>query len=101
MVTLGCTTSAAPCAISSRNPNIVASFSPEAEEADDDSPTLSQPSIRPERILVWVPFSFEVGGDYPGFTGELAKLVQDARDSLEAEKFLAAEEAGAAQAAAE
>ena len=56
---------------------------------------------RPERILVWVPFSFEVGGDYPGFTGELAKLVQDARDSLEAEKFLAAEEAGAAQAAAE
>jgi HK97 family phage major capsid protein len=67
---------------------VTATFSAEAAEATDDSPTLVQPSIFPERVLIWVPFSFEIGQDWRGIQTELARLFADAKDVLEADKFL-------------
>jgi HK97 family phage major capsid protein len=67
---------------------VTAAFGAEASEVADGTPTLAQPTIVPERATAFVPFSFEVGGDYPGFQQEIAKLLADAKDVLEAEKYV-------------
>jgi HK97 family phage major capsid protein len=67
---------------------VTAHFVAEATEASDDSPTLAQPAIHVERAQAFVPFSIEVGQDYVGLQAELTKLLADAKDVLEAEKFL-------------
>jgi HK97 family phage major capsid protein len=53
----------------------------------DDSPTLAQPTIKVERADAFIPYSFELGMDYPGFQQEIGKLFSDARDQLEASAF--------------
>lgn len=67
---------------------VTAQFVPEATEAEDNSPELQQPVIRPERAQCFVPFSIEVGQDWESFTEELARLFAEAKDALEAEKFV-------------
>lgn len=67
---------------------VEAHFRGEGEEAADDSPELSQPAIVPQRADCFVPFSAEVGEDWAGIRTELARLMADAKDVLEAEKFL-------------
>jgi len=67
---------------------VSAAFVPEATEAGDDSPRLDQPVIHPERAQAFAPFSIEVGMDWAGIVDELGKLFRDAKDTLEAEKFL-------------
>lgn len=66
---------------------ISAHFYAEATEVSDDSPTLTQPVIRPERAAVFVPYSEEVGEDWENFAISLSELIRDSKDVLEAEKF--------------
>jgi HK97 family phage major capsid protein len=66
---------------------VSASFDAEAQEVSDDSPTLAQPTIAVNRADAFIPFSFEVGMDYPGFQAEIGKLLQDSKDQLEASAF--------------
>jgi HK97 family phage major capsid protein len=66
---------------------ITASFDAEAAEVSDDSPTLVQPTANVEMARAFVPFSIEVGMDYPGFLTELSDAISDARDVLESSKF--------------
>jgi HK97 family phage major capsid protein len=66
---------------------VTASFDSEAQEVSDDTPTLAQPTIAVNRADAWVPYSFEVGMDYPGFQAEIGKLLQDGKDQLEASGF--------------
>lgn len=66
---------------------VEAEFAAEAAEAEDGSPELSQPEITPERASIWVPYSAEVGMDWPGLAAELGKLFADAKSVKEAEVF--------------
>jgi HK97 family phage major capsid protein len=65
-----------------------AEFAKEGEEVGDGTPTLEQPKIRPERAHAFVPFSFEISQDLGSLNAELTRLFSDAKDVLEADKFL-------------
>jgi HK97 family phage major capsid protein len=67
---------------------VTAAFAAEAAEAGDNSPTLGQPVLYAEKAHAFVPFSIEIGQDWAGLQAELAKLIRDAKDVLESEKFL-------------
>ena len=67
---------------------VTATFAAEATEATDGSPVLSQPTIRPEKASVFIPYSIEVEGDWTTLAAELTKLVADAKDVAEAEVFV-------------
>jgi HK97 family phage major capsid protein len=66
---------------------VTASFDSELAEVSDDSLTLAQPSVSTEMARAYVPFSIEVGMDYPGFAAEVAKAISDSKDVLEASQF--------------
>ncbi len=66
---------------------ISASYAAEATEAGDNAPTLAQPDIIAEKAQAYVPFSIEAGQDWTGLQTEMASLLQDAKDDLEATKF--------------
>ncbi|GHC88275.1 major capsid protein [Nocardiopsis terrae] len=66
---------------------VTAEWKAEAAEAADASPTLTQPSIPVHLGDAFVPFSFEVGMDAPGFMDELGKLLADGLDQLHATAF--------------
>jgi HK97 family phage major capsid protein len=67
---------------------VVAQYQAEAAEAIDNSPTLAQPILKASRCTSFVPFSWEVGDDWNGLVNELTQLVADAKDVVEATKFL-------------
>ena len=67
---------------------ITASFVAEATEATDNAPTLVQPIISTERAHAFIPYSIEIGGDWPGLREEMAQLLAIAKDDLEASKFV-------------
>lgn len=66
---------------------VTAGYASEAQEASDDSPTFDQPEVKVERAQAFVPFSFEVGQDFANLQGQLAVMIQEAKDDLEADKF--------------
>jgi HK97 family phage major capsid protein len=66
---------------------VTASYDAEASEVSDDTPTLAQPVILTETARAFVPFSIEVGQDWGSLQEELAALVADARDVLDASIF--------------
>jgi HK97 family phage major capsid protein len=66
---------------------VKAEFVAEAAKSKDNSPELGAPEITPNRAQIWVPYSFEVGMDWPGLAAELAKLFADAKAVKEAEVF--------------
>lgn len=66
---------------------ITAAYASEAAEASDNTPTLAQPEIQTERAQAFVPFSIEADQDWSGLQAEMAVLLQDAKDDLEATKF--------------
>lgn len=67
---------------------ITASYDAEAQEVSDDTPTIGQPVANVQKAQAFVPFSIEVGQDWAGMQSELARLLQVAKDDLEAEKFM-------------
>jgi HK97 family phage major capsid protein len=67
---------------------VIAQYQAEAAEAIDNSPVLAQPTLIAQRATSFVPFSFEVDQDWSSVAAELAQLIADAKDVLEATKFL-------------
>ena len=67
---------------------VSASYTAEATEVGDNSPVLAQPTATVQKSQVFVPFSIEVGNDWPGLQAELAGMMSDAKNTLEATKFL-------------
>lgn len=65
-----------------------AEWKAEAAEVADASPTLTQPSIAVHFGDAFVPYSFELGQDAPAFTSELAAVLVDAADQLQADAFV-------------
>lgn len=63
------------------------SFDAEAAEVSDDSPTLAQPTVPTHKAQGFVPFSIEVGQDYPGFDVEIGRLLAEGYSELVVEKF--------------
>lgn len=61
--------------------------SAEGQEAVDASPTLAQPNIEIHTAEGFVPFSIEIGQDYPGFMTELQRLLAEGYDELLVDKF--------------
>jgi HK97 family phage major capsid protein len=67
---------------------VTAAYAAEATETTDNAPTLVQPTISAEKAQVFIPFSIEVGMDWNGLQEEMSGLIQDAKDTLEANKFV-------------
>jgi len=63
------------------------SFDQEATEVSDDSPTLAQPSVTVYMARGFIPYSVEVGQDYPGFAEEMSRLLGAGYDELLLDKF--------------
>ena len=51
------------------------SYDSEAAEVSDDAPTLAQPTIDIYTARGFIPYSIEVGQDYPGFADEMRRLL--------------------------
>jgi HK97 family phage major capsid protein len=51
------------------------SFDAEGAEVSDDSVTLAQPTVSVFMARGFIPFSIEVGQDYPNFANEMARLL--------------------------
>jgi HK97 family phage major capsid protein len=66
---------------------VSAAYAAEATETSDNAPTLAQPVISTEKAQAFIPFSIEVGMDWNGLQAEMAGLLQDAKDDLEATAF--------------
>lgn len=65
-----------------------AAYAAEGTEASDNSPVLVQPDIFAEKAQMFVPFSIELEQDWTTLQVQLQKLFADAKDILEATKFL-------------
>jgi len=63
------------------------SFDPEASAVSDDSPTIAQPIVTVFMARGFIPFSIEVGQDYPGFASEMQMLLAAGYDELLVDKF--------------
>jgi len=62
-------------------------FQTEAAAAADNSPTLAQPSVLVHMARGFIPYSIEVGMDYPGFASEMSGLLAAGYDELLVNKF--------------
>lgn len=67
---------------------VTASYAAEATETTDNAPTLAQPTISTEKAQAFIPFSIEVDMDWPSMREQMGELLQDAKDTLEAAKFI-------------
>lgn len=63
------------------------SFDAEASAVSDDSPTLAQPIVQVFMARGFIPYSIEVGMDYPGFASEMQTLLASGYDELLVDKF--------------
>jgi HK97 family phage major capsid protein len=68
---------------------ITAAYAAEATETTDNAPTLVQPTISTEKAQAFIPFSIEIGQDWGGLESEISRLLAEAKDDLEANKFTA------------
>ncbi len=66
---------------------VTASFVAEGTEATDNSPTLAQPKIKPQKAHATIKYTHEAGEDWANLQGEMGKLFEDAKSTVEAEKF--------------
>jgi HK97 family phage major capsid protein len=64
------------------------SFDTEAAEVSDDTPTLAQPSVTVHMARGFLPYSVEVGMDYPGFATEFGRLLDQGYNDLLAVKSM-------------
>lgn len=63
------------------------SFDAEAAAVSDDSPTLAQPNVPVHMARGFIPYSIQVGQDYPGFAEEMSTLLTSGYLELLAEKL--------------
>jgi HK97 family phage major capsid protein len=63
------------------------SFDPEASEVSDDDVTLAQPEVDVHTARGFIPYSIEVGDDYPMFADEMSRLLGAGYDELLVDKF--------------
>lgn len=63
------------------------SFDSEAAAVSDDAATLAQPAVSVFMARGNIPFSIEVGQDYPGFAQEMQTLLASGYDELLVDKF--------------
>lgn len=62
-------------------------FGAEASAATDNSPTIAQPEVDTHRADGFIPFSIEIGMDWPGFAAQMSDLLGSGYDELLAEKL--------------
>jgi HK97 family phage major capsid protein len=62
-------------------------FQTEAAVATDNSPSMAQPSVQVHMARGTIPYSIEVGQDYPQFAAEMATLLAEGYDELLVNKF--------------
>jgi HK97 family phage major capsid protein len=62
-------------------------FRGEAAAATDGSPTLAQPTVNTHRADGWIPYSIEVGMDYPGWAAEMETLLREGYSELLVQKL--------------
>jgi HK97 family phage major capsid protein len=67
---------------------VTASYGTEAVAVTDGSPTFTQPEVTVRKAKALIEFSIESDQDWPRLQSEMARLLQDAKDTLEAEKFV-------------
>lgn len=63
------------------------SIDAEAAAVSDDSPTLAQPTVTTGMARGYIPYSIQVGGDYPGFASEMGTLLMEGYDEIQASHF--------------
>lgn len=63
------------------------SFDAENVEVSDDTPVLAQPTVTVHMARGFIPYSIEVGQDYPGFAAEMSRLLAEGYDELLVDKF--------------
>jgi HK97 family phage major capsid protein len=63
------------------------SFDSEAAAVSDDMATLAQPTVTVFMARGFIPFSIEIGQDYPGFAAEMQSLLSAGYDELLVDKF--------------
>jgi HK97 family phage major capsid protein len=63
------------------------SFDTEAAEVSDDMVTIAQPSVTVYTARGFIPFSLEIGQDWPGFQAEMGRLLSIGYDELLIDKF--------------
>ena len=63
------------------------SFDAEASAVSDDSPAIAQPSVDVFMARGFIPYSIEVGEDYPGFASEMSTLLASGYNELLVDKF--------------
>jgi len=64
------------------------SYDAEAAEVSDDSPTLAQPTVPVYSARGFIPYSIEVGDDYPGFAAEMRRLMDQGYIDLVAQQTI-------------
>lgn len=62
-------------------------FQTEAATVADNSPTLAQPTVTVHMARGFIPYSIEVGQDYPSFASEMSMLLAEGYDELLIDKF--------------
>jgi HK97 family phage major capsid protein len=67
---------------------VTAAYEAELAQVAEQSPVFAQPTASAEKGHSWVPFSIEIGDDWGTLQEELAKMLRDARDVLDATKFI-------------
>lgn len=63
------------------------SFDAEGAEVSDDSPVLAQPAVNVYMARGFIPYSIELGQDYPGFASEMGRLLAEGYDEILVDKF--------------
>ena len=64
------------------------SFDAEAAEVSDDASTFAQPTVTAHKAQALIPFSIEIGQDYPGFANEMSTLLSEGYYDLLANKMM-------------
>lgn len=62
-------------------------FGAEGSASTDNSPTIAQPEVDTHRADGFIPFSIEIGMDWPGFAERMSQLLGEGYDELLAEKL--------------
>jgi len=63
------------------------SFDAENAEVSDDAATIAQPSVSVFTARGFIPYSIEIGEDWPGFASEMSTLLAEGYDELLVDKF--------------